>query len=249
MPGSARSAGSPPCLTVATGTDTLHPMQQEERSERSRRQILDTALDLFSHQGYRATSVREIADEAGVSTGNLYYHFPDKEAIFRSLLDEYWEAISSPTFPLNAVLASEEFPENLEDLGHAARESVIQYRQYVALIYVDVIEFDGSHIRKFYEEMADRFERFIDHYGRKKEIEQKLRPGLSAVSAVMVATRFFLNYFSVEVLFGVKNHFGKETDEVIAEIADMLRHGMLRNGSDAPAAPVAKPSVEVIGRK
>ena len=59
-------------------------MNQEERSQRSRAQVLDAALALFSHQGYRATSMREIADKAGVSTGNVYHHFKDKEAIFLS---------------------------------------------------------------------------------------------------------------------------------------------------------------------
>ncbi|MBV9496807.1 MAG: helix-turn-helix transcriptional regulator, partial [Acidobacteria bacterium] len=58
-------------------------MQQEERSERSRSQILEAALRLFAHRGYGATSVRDIAEEAKVSKGNVYHHFPDKEAIFR----------------------------------------------------------------------------------------------------------------------------------------------------------------------
>ncbi|HUR83000.1 MAG TPA: helix-turn-helix domain-containing protein, partial [Thermoanaerobaculia bacterium] len=47
-------------------------MQREEKSERSRHAVLDAALHLFASQGYRATTMREIADEAGVSTGNVY---------------------------------------------------------------------------------------------------------------------------------------------------------------------------------
>ena len=44
----------------------------------------------------------------------------------------------------------------------------------------------------------------------------------------MLATRIFYNYFSVEILFGVKDHFGKSTDEVVAEISRILRNGMLK---------------------
>lgn len=51
---------------------------------------------------------------------------------------------------------------------------------------------------------------------------------MSPISAVMLATRVFYNYFSIEILFGVKDHFGKGTDEVISEISRILRHGMLR---------------------
>lgn len=203
-------------------------MTQEERSEKSRQQILDAALKLFSHRGYGATSVRDIAEAAGVSKGNVYHHFPDKETIFRALLDRYFQSMSQPDFPFNRALMTGSFPENLEQIGHAVRQIVIDYREYVALIYVDVVEFDGFHVRKFYGDMADRFNAFIKAHGIERELEDKLADGLSPVSAVMLATRVFYNYFTVEILFGVKDHFGKETDAAVREISRILRHGMLK---------------------
>ncbi|HEX7677145.1 MAG TPA: TetR/AcrR family transcriptional regulator [Thermoanaerobaculia bacterium] len=205
-------------------------MNQEERSERSRTQILESALKLFSHRGYGATSVRDIAEDAGLSKGNVYHHFSDKETIFRALLDQYFQAMSSPDFPFNRALATGTFPENLEELGRAARETVKDYREYVALIYVDVVEFDGTHIRKFYADMARRFDAFIKKHGMEDDLAGRLQDGLSPISAVMLATRIFYNYFSIEILFGVKDHFGKNTDEVVGEISRILRSGMLRNG-------------------
>src|SRR5216110_474360 len=203
-------------------------MQQEERSERSRGQILDAALKLFAHHGYGATSVSDIADEAGVSKGNVYHHFPDKETIFRALLDQYFHAMSQPDFPFNRALANGTFPDNLEDLGRAAREAVVEWREHVALIYVDVVEFDGTHVRKFYEEMANRFDSFLRAHHLENELKSRLADGLSPTSAVMLATRIFFNYFSVEIIFGVRDHFGKQTDQVIAEVSKILRHGMLK---------------------
>ncbi len=216
-------------------------MRQDEKSQRSREQILEAALRLFSHQGYRATSIREIAAGAGLSTGNVYHHFKDKEAIFRALLDQYWRAIEKEDFPFNRALASGAFPDDLEELGRASRESVERYRPYVALIYVDVVEFEGSHIRKFYADMASRFEAFMRGHPATADIESKLRAGVSPVSAVMLASRFFLNYFAVEILFGVPNHFGKDSDEALKEIADILCHGMLADGakSERKAPPSA----------
>lgn len=202
-------------------------MRQVERSDRSRSQILDAALKLFSTQGYRGTSIRDIAQAARVSTGSLYHQFPDKETIFRALLDEYWEAIGSPEFAFNQALAAGSFPDDLEALGRAARESVKKYRRHVALIYVDVVEFEGSHIRKFYSDMAKRFEAWIEAHGGATSLARKLRPGVDPVAAMMLVSRFFLTYFSVEIVFGVPHHFGKDTDAVIREIADMMRHGMV----------------------
>jgi len=208
-------------------------MNQVQRSERSRKQILDAALKLFSHRGYGATSVIDIAAQAKLSKGNVYHHFEDKESIFRALLDRYFQAMSQPDFPFNRALANGSFPDNLEELGHAARETVRDYREYVALIYVDVVEFDGTHVRKFYEDMASRFEAFMKAHGIEEEVRARLQDGLSPTSAVMLATRIFYNYFSIEVLFGVKDHFGKGTEEVVGEISRILRHGMLRNGGPA----------------
>ena len=111
---------------------------RDRRSEHTRRQVLDAALELFSHQGYRATGVKEIAEAAGVSTGNVYHHFPDKEAIFRTLLEEYTQIITTPKFPLVRALNAGTFPDNIEQIARASRESVQQYRRYMALHYVDV---------------------------------------------------------------------------------------------------------------
>ena len=126
---------------------------QQEKSERSRSAILEAALRLFSSQGYRGTSIREIAAQAGLSTGNVYHHFPDKETLFRTLLEQYFDAIGRDDSPFNRALAAGAFPDDLEALAQAAEESVRAYRRHLNLIYVDVVEFEGTHLRKYYSEM------------------------------------------------------------------------------------------------
>jgi AcrR family transcriptional regulator len=210
-------------------------VEQDKKSEKSRHAILEAALDLFSSQGYRGTSIRDVAERAGVSTGNVYHHFADKETIFQTVLGQYWKAIESPDFPFNKALASGTFPDNLEELAVAARESVANWRRHVALIYVDVVELSGNHIRKFYSEMASRFERFIVAHG--DAVSGEIRPGVPVATAVMLASRVFLHYYAVEILFGVPDQFGKGSDLAMREIAEILRHGMLREGGLASAAP------------
>ncbi|MEM9553425.1 MAG: TetR/AcrR family transcriptional regulator [Acidobacteriota bacterium] len=208
-------------------------MNQEERTRRSRDRILEAALELFSHQGFRATTVREIAERAGRSTGTVYHLFSDKEEIFRVLLDQYWAAISRDDYPVTREIAAGEFPDNLEAIGFAARESVETHRRHIALIYVDVVEFEGEHIRQFYAGMAERFRDFIDEHPQTGDPSGKLRPGITPDFAVMLASRIFLQYFAVEILFGVPNHFGQDSARVVHEIAEVLRRGMLRRADDA----------------
>jgi AcrR family transcriptional regulator len=54
----------------------------------TRRRIQDVALQMFIDKGYEATSLREIAEELGVTKAALYYHFDTKEKIVRSLIDD-----------------------------------------------------------------------------------------------------------------------------------------------------------------
>lgn len=54
----------------------------------TREQARRIALELFTTQGYEATSLRQIADRLGINKASLYYHFPNKQAILRSLVEE-----------------------------------------------------------------------------------------------------------------------------------------------------------------
>ncbi|GAA0718941.1 TetR/AcrR family transcriptional regulator [Dactylosporangium roseum] len=58
-----------------------------------RAHIQDVALDLFIEEGYDKTSLREIAERLGVTKAALYYHFPTKDDIVRSLIDQRMAAI------------------------------------------------------------------------------------------------------------------------------------------------------------
>ena len=203
-------------------------LTQVAKSERSQAAILEAALGLFSTQGYRGTSIREIAEAAGLSTGNVYHHFPDKEAIFRTLLEQYWEALDSAESPFNKALVDGAFPDDLEALARAAAEAVSTYRRQLNLIYVDVVEFEGFHLRKYYGDMPDRFATFLAQGHPGTALQDKLAPGVNPKTAVMVACRVFLNYYAVETLFGVPGQFGLDSEETIREVAEILRHGMLR---------------------
>lgn len=57
------------------------------KGERTRERILESALDLFRERGYDATTMRMIAEAAGVSLGNSYYYFPSKDHLVQAF---YW---------------------------------------------------------------------------------------------------------------------------------------------------------------
>jgi AcrR family transcriptional regulator len=139
--------------------------RQAERSEVATTKVLEVALELFSTQGYGATSMRQIAETCEQSVGNLYHHFGSKEAIFQRLIDEYWERLLDPENPLQKVFTKANFPDDLEELANAIELTVEENKASILLVFVDVIEFKGQHIRFFYETMADRFkEKYGPHF-------------------------------------------------------------------------------------
>jgi AcrR family transcriptional regulator len=63
-------------------------------SRRTRERILDAALALFAERGYEATSMREIAEQLGITKPALYYHFDSKADIVRAMLADTEERVT-----------------------------------------------------------------------------------------------------------------------------------------------------------
>lgn len=213
---------------------------QAAKSEASTQKVLKAALSLFSRQGYRATSMRQLARRSGLSVGNLYHHFGNKEQIFQRLIDRYWEILMDPDLPLNRIFAAARFPDDLEEMAAAIDQVVTANAQSILLIYIDVIEFKGKHIRAFYQQMADRFR--SAYADRIEEMKRKgeLAEGVDPLIGVMLATRWFFYYFTVEKCFGVPMHLGLEPKQAVEEFAKVLRFGLLSR--EPGAADLETPS-------
>ncbi|MFI0927656.1 TetR/AcrR family transcriptional regulator [Streptomyces sp. NPDC021012] len=96
-----------------------------------RRELLDTAAEVFAAQGYNATTVRKIADAAGMLAGSLYYHFDSKESmldeILSTFLNELWEGY-------DAVLDADLGPrETIEALVTESFREIDRHRAAVAI--------------------------------------------------------------------------------------------------------------------
>jgi len=194
--------------------------------------VLDAALGLFSTQGYGATSMRQIADACDQSVGNLYHHFGSKEAIYKKLIDGYLAQILEADNPLQMVFVAARFPDDLEELAAAIELTVEENKASILLVFIDVIEFGGRHIRWFYETMADRFQAM---YGaRFEELEREGRlTDADPMVAVMVATRWLFYFYTVEKCFGVPMHFGMDAQQAVDGFIRILRNGLLRGEQTA----------------
>ena len=69
-------------------TDLAAAGRREATKQANRAAILDAAREVFAELGYGAATVRDIVRRTDLATGTFYNYFPDKEAIFRALVEE-----------------------------------------------------------------------------------------------------------------------------------------------------------------
>ncbi|MEN4474873.1 TetR/AcrR family transcriptional regulator [Mycolicibacterium cosmeticum] len=63
-------------------------LTRAESRERTRRQLLDAAAEVFARRGYAAASVEEVAESAGFSVGAVYSNFANKDELFAALMTD-----------------------------------------------------------------------------------------------------------------------------------------------------------------
>ncbi|MDQ1020331.1 AcrR family transcriptional regulator [Streptomyces afghaniensis] len=138
-----------PQVTAATAEPPAAP---DRRSE-----LLGTAAEVFAEQGYNATTVRKIADHAGMLAGSLYYHFDSKESmleeILRTFLDELWDGY-------DAVLGAGLGPrETLEALVTESFREIDRHRAAVAIYQKESKQLVAQERFAFLAESQRRFEK------------------------------------------------------------------------------------------
>lgn len=102
-----------------------------------RDELLAIAGRLFAERGFKNTTVRDIADAAGILSGSLYHHFDSKESMVDELLDtfqtELWKKY-------DAIEASDLSPKRkLEAIVRASFEAIGEHRNEVAIFQSDAL--------------------------------------------------------------------------------------------------------------
>ena|SRR5947209_5103783 len=99
-------------------------------SER-RAELLELAAQLFAERGFRATTVRDIADAAGILSGSLYHHFDSKESMVDEILTRFQEELFGR---YEEIVARGLGPrETLEAVVVASFESIDRHHAEVAI--------------------------------------------------------------------------------------------------------------------
>lgn len=161
--------------------------QSANEAEQTKANILKFSSELFSYKGYQATSLREIAERAGISHGLLRYHFGSKMAIWQAIadmaLDNYVNDVIEPALKLKARGA-------LAVLREICRGMVFQSAAHPEVVLIIKQESSIS---------TERLDYFMEGF---HPIEKKLRELVEAVKAEGGLTQFDTNFLLI-TLFGM----------------------------------------------
>ncbi len=159
-----------------------HPAQSRltPRAEQTRAAIVGAALRLFRETGYEAATMRAIAREAGVSTGNAYYYFGSKDELIQEF---YLRNHAEHAAACRQVLDTErEFTSRLRGTLRALIDVLSPYQSFAAAFYKNAAE-PTSPLSPFSKESSPARDASISLYrevadGSSARIDPELRAEL-----------------------------------------------------------------------
>ena len=162
----------------------------------TRERILDVSLAMFNAQGEPHVTTNHIADELGISPGNLYYHFRNKDDIVEHLFARYEAQLDE------ALLLPEARAANLEDIWlqlHLVFESLWDFR-FLYRDLVDILARNRKLKLRFARIMsragtsASTLLRSLAASGAVRANEDELR---ALVENILLVTTFWMSYSAV----------------------------------------------------
>lgn len=94
-----------------------------DKRERTRTRLLDAALSLTREKGFDRTTLAEIAERAGMTTGAIYGNFRNRQALFMALAERQWQPVR-PVFPPDST-----FAEKMRAVSEAVLASIPERRE------------------------------------------------------------------------------------------------------------------------
>ena len=200
--------------------------EKRTKGESTRLAIEDAAIDLFLKQGYHATSMRQIADKAGLAAvGGIYNHFSSKEEIFEGIIiDKHPYRQILPAVLAAEGATAEEFYRNA---AHIVISEMGRRPEFVNLMFIELVEFKGRHGAALLKEIVPKilpvFERVI-----------KSRKNLRVSNPAVLMRSFVglvVSYLITEIVISnsiISKMLPKNAEEAYV---DIFLHGILKENA------------------
>ncbi|MFZ5819567.1 MAG: TetR/AcrR family transcriptional regulator [Chloroflexota bacterium] len=195
------------------------------KGETTRLAIEDAAMELFIKNGYHATSMRQIAERAGLALGGIYNHFKSKDEIFEAIVvDKHPYKVILPMILKAQGDTAEEF---LRNAALISIEVIKKEPDFINLMFIELVEFHGRHGQSIVLEVAPKvlpvFEKLT-----------KARRELRVANPAVLARSFFglvVSYMVTDIILGDTPFRKLLPSNPTEAYVDIFLHGVLKESA------------------
>jgi len=151
------------------------PGKREANKERTKREILKAAMDLFSGKGFYQTTTREISRKAKIAEGTLFNYFQTKEDLALYFFEQ--EIANLITwFSGQKRLEKADLPERLFAIVHRHLERISPYEEFIGAVYLRALQPVSklSPLSLASQELNVRYLRFIRNILSEAEAKEEI---------------------------------------------------------------------------
>lgn len=190
------------------------------KGERRRRLFLQTALEMFSAQGYEATTTRAVAETAGAGESLLFRYFPTKQELFRAVVVEHGPGALFE-FPADDP-APTNFGEALGAFVHSYLDTLHAHRRWFSVLHREAQRDPEAQreVREQYRLVGDALRGLLQDWVERGAIRADAVP--AALQVISLATRGFV----ARVARSEPDDWEVERDTFATNLAAIVLHGV-----------------------
>lgn len=203
------------------------PAKDAHESMTTRERILSSALEVFAERGLYGATMTQIAERAGLTGGALYRYFPNKDEVFRAVVDSRSTAFSALDM-VRGLIPELEPRAALNFIAQGMFAFFLSEKDFMRMVVAESVK-DPAKSRPFFEKMLDPARGFLaDCMAAWKEkglLRQDIDPG--------VATMAFLGtvgYALVEKGLLEDPHLQADVGPLAENLCDVFLNGILAGG-------------------
>lgn len=194
------------------------------KGERTRQAVMDAAYSLFLEKGFSATSMRQIAERAGLALGGIYNHFSSKDEIYQALIINKHPYIR--IFPLLERAPGKTFEEFIRNAVRLMQEELGRDPNFIKLIFIEIVEFNGKHFPKLFELIFPMVLPLIQRFSTP---DSGVRDNLSSLKLIRILMGNFIAFYLTELLISNTSLPSGLREVTLDDFLETYLHGILEH--------------------
>lgn len=198
------------------------PKETPKKGDVTRLAIEKAAYELFMEQGYHATSMRQIKDRARIALGGIYNHFSNKEEIFEAIIVDRHPY--KRILPLILSAKGDTAEAFIHDAARALVSELGKEPDFLKLMFIEIIEFDGKHVNLFVSEIVPQILPIFEKLARVRKNLRSIHPAILLRSFMGM----FFSYYVTELLLKGSAAAMLMPKNSFEQFVDIYLHGVLK---------------------